>query len=261
MTTDPVVAALGRLTELPGVFEAAEAARGSVDALLRDLRSAGLRTRVPEVTTAALRRSAWASARLDPEPWQGDLDGYGPPFADDPGGRTGAAALRVTTELSSLASVWGRAPMQALARLHTLAAGGDGGARDDLGRPRTDPQVAARLQGLAPLAGSTGAPAVVVAAVVHGELLAVQPFSTRNALVARAASRLVLLERGLDPSAASVPEEGHVELGPEAYARALDGYRDGTPEGVAAWLVHCATAVAVGGRVGREVAALVASTS
>jgi hypothetical protein len=253
VTTDPAAAALSRLAESPDVFEAAEAARGSVDALLRDLRGADLRRRVPEVTTAALRRSAWASAQLEPEPYAGGLDDFGAPFDDDAPGTTGAAALRVTTELSSLAAVWGRAPMQALARLHTLAAAGDGPLAD-LGRPRVDAGVADRLRGLVPLATATSAPAVIVSAVVHGELLAFEPFERRNGLVARAAARLVLLDRGLDPQAASVPEEGHLQLGADVYAAALEGYRGGTAAGVVEWIVHCATAVAIGGRVGREVA-------
>ncbi|MGZ4551835.1 MAG: hypothetical protein ACXVXK_20070, partial [Blastococcus sp.] len=181
---------LADLAGLPGVFEAVEAARGSVDAVLRDLRSPGLRRRVPEVSTECLRRSARASALLelgpdrgagdageladaavDPAVWS--LEGFRAPFAADAAGLMAAGCLRVAAALPSLAEVMVRSPLQALARLHTLAAGGIVAA-DQLGRPRADASVGPRLSALASLlTAPTGAPAVVVAAVAHGELLAV----------------------------------------------------------------------------------------
>jgi hypothetical protein len=85
-------------------------------------------------------------------------------------------------------------------------------------------------------------PAVLVAALVHGELAALEPFGTADGVVARAAGRLTGITRGLDPKAVSVPEVGFVELGRKAYARALAGYASGAPEGVAGWLVHCCRA-------------------
>jgi hypothetical protein len=244
---------LAALTELPGVFEATEAARGAVDALLRDLMGADLRRRGPEVSAEALRRGAWASAVL--EGATGLLADFRPPLGDDRDGAIGRGALRVTGELGPLVPVWERAPLQALARLHTLAATElQPGA--ELGRPRPDPEVSVRLAGLADvLALPTSAPAVVVAAVVHGEVLAVAPFAWGSGLVARAAARLVLLSRGLDPRAASIPEAGILELGPEGYREALDRYRSGTPDGVADWLVFVATATGLGARVGRQVCA------
>ena len=50
-----------------------------------------------------------------------------------------------------------------------------------------------------------------------------------------------------------MPEVGFVELGAQAYAAALDGYRAGTPDGVAGWLVHCARASAHGALEGLAV--------
>jgi hypothetical protein len=118
--------------------------------------------------------------------------------------------------------------------------------------------VAARLDGLARvLTAGTSAPAVVVAAVVHGELMALRPFGVADGLVARAAARLVLVDRGLDPKAVSAPEVGHLELGDGhgsgEYADALRAYVSGGPAGVATWLVHCSRAVALGAREGLAV--------
>jgi hypothetical protein len=253
--TDP----LADLARLPGVFEAVDAARGAVDALLREVRGPALRHRVPEVTAESLRRAARASTLLETgDAHPAETLSFGPPFAADATGRTASGALRVCTALSGLARTWSVAPLQALARLHALAAA-DLAPPDELGRPRPEPGLADRLGGLAGLVtGSSGAPAVVVAAVVHGELLCLAPFGTADGVVARAASRLVLLARGLDPLAVSIPEEGHLRLGGE-YAEALRGYRSGHPEGVGDWVVHCATAVALGARAGRDAAAEVAA--
>src|SRR5207245_533123 len=102
-----------------------------------------------------------------------------------------------------------------------------------LGRPVA---AAERLDALAGLiAGGTRVPAVIVAAVVHGELLTVAPFPGPNGLVARAAARLTLITRGLDPKAVSVPEAGHLARQPE-YVGAAGAYATGTPDGVRAWL-------------------------
>lgn len=253
MTADP----LASLADLPDVFEAVDAARGSVDALLRELRGPALRRRVPEVTAESLRRAAWASTCLEITGHASDwaLTSFHAPFADDADGAIARGALRVTTELSSLSTVWSRAPLQALARLHTLAAA-DVVADEWLGRPRPDEGMADRMAALAELVTTqTEAPAVIVSGVVLGELLGAAPFVGGNGLVARGAARLVLLSRGLDPQAVSVPEEGLLELGPATTLPALAGYLTGTPEGVGGWLVHWGQAVALGGRAGRAVAA------
>jgi hypothetical protein len=147
---------------------------------------------------------------------------------------------------------WTRAPGQVLARLHVLAAA-DLADRADLGRPAAP--AGPRLGGLFSLVtGESAVPAVVLAAVVHGELAAVAPFGTADGVVARAAARLTGITRGLDPKAVSVPEVGFVELGREAYAHALAGYASGRPEGVAAWLVHCCRATEHGALEGLAIA-------
>jgi hypothetical protein len=229
---DPVAT----LLDLPGVREAADDARSGVDRLLghRVLRreSAG-------VSTESALRGARASA---------GLEGVDVPLADL---RAGAVddplvhgALRVSAGLGAATETWTRAPGQVLARLHVLAAA-DLVDRADLGRPR--PHAGPRLASLFSLVtGTTTAPAVLVAALVHGELAASAPFGTADGVVARAAARLTGITRGLDPKAVSVPEVGFVELGRPAYAEALAGYASGTADGVAAWLVHCCRAVELG---------------
>ncbi|MCW2945902.1 MAG: filamentation induced by cAMP protein Fic, partial [Actinoallomurus sp.] len=123
-------------------------------------------------------------------------------------------------------------------------------ARDplEIGPPPAPAEVAARLDTLSGLLTSpTGAPAVVVAAVVHGELLALRPFGWGDGIVARAAARLTLVDRGLDPKSLTAPEVGHAELG-TAYREAILAYASGTPAGVAHWVRHCAEAVGLGAR-------------
>lgn len=225
---DPLAPLLG----LPGVHDASEAARSAIDRLLghRVLRrgSAG-------VSTESALRGARASAALE---------GADVPLADLRAGRVEdpvvQGALRVSAALGSMTDTWTRAPGQVLARLHVLAAT-ELADRDDLGRP--GPHAGPRLGGLLGLvAGSTTAPAVLVAALVHGEVAALEPFGTADGIVARAAARLTGITRGLDPKAVSVPEVGFAELGQDAYATALAGYAAGGPDGVAGWLVHCCRA-------------------
>lgn len=110
-------------------------------------------------------------------------------------------------------------------------------------------EVAGRLEGLSGLilAGSA-APALVTAAVVHGELLALRPFGSYNGLVARTAERIVLIGSGLDPKSICPAEVGHAEQGRAAYVAAFEGYLSGTPEGMAAWIAHCGRAVELGVR-------------
>ena len=106
----------------------------------------------------------------------------------------------------------------------------------------------ARLEALTSLlTARTEAPAVVVGAIVHGELLALRPFGWGDGIVARAAERLTLMARGLDPNSLVPTQLGH-EQRREHYAAALRGYMTGTPEGVAGWVVHCAQAVMEGAR-------------
>ena len=265
---------LAPLLALPGVEPAVAGARVAVDGLLSHR---VLRRGSAEVTAESALRGARASAELEGagielERLRGQLMAGGEVVLasrDQRGARLVQGAVRLHADLGQLLVAWRHSPRQALARLHVLAAAELVDDSDALGRPRgpgvaaddpvglgpaPDPlEVAARLDGLARvLTAGTSAPAVVTAAVVHGELMALRPFGTADGLVARAAARLVLVDRGLDPKAVSAPEVGHVELH-SGYAEALRGYVSGGPDGVGAWIVHCARAVELGAREGLAV--------
>ncbi len=107
-------------------------------------------------------------------------------------------------------------------------------------------ETAVRVEGLVNLlTATTSAPALVLAAIVHAELAVLRPFGSADGLVARAAERLTLVEFGLDPKSLAAVEVGHLEL---PYAEDLRAYLDGTPDGVAHWVRHCASAVVLGVR-------------
>lgn len=248
-TPDP----LAPLTTLDGVPEALEEAREAVAAVHRHPAN----RRGWDTTSAeAALRAARASAALA--------------GADVVLGTSGevtdlilAGALRVGgvlhgEPLERAVAVWTRAPLQELARLHVLAAARDGeeadtGA-DGLGRPRAVPGVSERLQGLAALiCGGTTAPAPIVAAVVHGELATLEPFGSMDAVVARAASRLVCVSTGFDPHGLGVPEVLW-NRDQRRYAAALEGFAGGTAEGLGEWICYCCEAFVDGAREARAIA-------
>jgi hypothetical protein len=226
---------LARLSGLEGVGSAMAATRDGIDALLRDR---GLRRTTPQLTAESLLRGAHASAVLEGS--EATLEQVRQGGGDD----AAQAALRVSTELLALTPTLGAAPLQAIARVHTLAGKGVA-ADDDLGRPR-DEESAARLRDLAGLlSAETTAPALVLAAVVHAEVATTAPFVSHNGIVARAMERLVLVARGVDAKSLVVPESGHLTLRRE-YESNLRGYRDGGPAGVHSWLLYAAEAYAAG---------------
>jgi hypothetical protein len=231
---------LAPLLELPGVADGVAATRDAVDALLGHR---VLRRRSADVSAESALRGAWASAWLAGAEHSLDDVRSGAAAADP----IVQGALRAQSAIGALADTWTKAPRQALAKLHALAAADLVEDRDRLGRPAAAPYVAARLDTLAEVLGATSAPAVVVAAIVHAELLALDAFPPASGVVARVAVRLTLVERGLDPKSLVVVEAGHRELRAR-YDAALDAYRTGTPEGVRAWLLHCTEAVVTGAR-------------
>lgn len=241
-TTGSVSSAmLDQLHALEGVPSALASARDGIDAVLRDR---GLRRTPPEKTAESLLLGAHASAVLEGSTaWLEDVRaGAGDEIA--------GASVRLSTELLSLAPVLRRSPLQALARLHTVAGAG-ALPQDQLGRPR-DAESAGLLRTVAGIVAAD-APALLVAAVVHGQLAATMPFASHNGLVARAAERLILVARGLDTTSLIVPEAGHLALRP-AYEGNLRALREGLADGgqgtgqggVHRWLLYAAEAYAAG---------------
>jgi hypothetical protein len=226
---------LAWLVSLEGVSSAYAATRDGIDVMLRDR---GLRRTSPETTAESLLRGAHASAVLE-----GSSSSLAQ-VRSSGGDAIARDAVRLSAELLGLAPVLQRAPLQALARLHALAAAGSVAA-DELGRPRAA-EAATRLRGLADLlTATTSAPALVVAAIVHADLATTAPFASHNGIVARAAERLVLVARGVDEKSLVVPEAGHLALRPQ-YESNLRGYANGSQAGVHAWLLYGAEAFAAG---------------
>ena len=239
MTPDP----LRPLLDLHGVPDAVAAAR---DAVAEVHRHPANRRGWPATAAEASVRAARASAALSGGTTDIPADGN----VTDP---VLAGALRVAEAVGPLLATWQRAPSQALARLHLLAAAD---LADDaaLGRPRADPGVSGRLDLLATLvAGGTAAPAPVLAAVVHGELLTLAPFGSADGVVARAAARLTLIATGLDPKGLVVPEVAYLRRR-DRYAETSAAFAGGSADGVAAWLIFCCEAITAGSREATSIA-------
>ncbi|MEU8513231.1 oxidoreductase [Kitasatospora sp. NPDC048722] len=278
--TDP----LAPLAQLPGVPDAVAEVRKAVDRLYGHR---VMRRRAAEVTSESALRGARASAALAGADWPLEEVRRRSDFGADDGARTVGAALRIAAEAGQLLSIWRHSPLQVLARLHLLAVGDAdpsagrprraGEAAEELFPLDLEPvesveavvvdaplpvlppapaaeEVAARLDQLSRLlvaraeGQGVGTPALVVASVVHGELLALRPFGAHNGVIARAAQRIVLIAEGLDPKSICPAEVGLAELGTDAYRRALAGYLSGTPEGMGAWIAHCGRALRLGVR-------------
>ncbi|MFJ9839332.1 oxidoreductase [Kitasatospora sp. NPDC101155] len=278
--TDP----LAPLAQLPGVPDAVAEVRKAVDRLYGHR---VMRRRAAEVTSESALRGARASAAVAGADWPLEEVRRRTDFGADAEARTVGAALRIAAEAGQLLSVWRHSPLQVLARLHLLAVGDAdpaagrprraGEVAEELFPLELEPvdsvevdvavgptpvlppapgaeEVAARLDQLSRLlvaraeGHGVGTPALVVASVVHGELLALRPFGAYNGVIARAAQRIVLIAEGLDPKSICPAEVGLAELGTDAYRRALAGYLAGTPEGMAAWIAHCGRALRLGVR-------------
>ena len=238
---------LAPLAELPGVAAAGEEAR---EALGRAHRHRTNLRGWPATAAEAALRAARASSVLE----GGALLPLSETGEPDP---LLAGALRVSEALeggaTALVGVWQKAPMQALARLHMLAAA-DLVDDDRLGRPRADAEVGPRLELLVDIVtGKSDVPATVLAAVAHGELLTLAPFGTADGLVARGVSRLVTIASGLDPHGLGVPEVYWMRHSGD-YRAASRGFASGTADGLAAWLVLSCRALRAGAREALSIA-------
>ena len=264
---------LVRLSALPGVSEATDAARQACTQLRWHQ---ALRRRIPAAAAESRVRGARASAALDgaevdvavvrdlmrgavvwsqnPDPIEAVLKG----------------AVQATVETEHILAMVVAAPSQALARVH-LAAAGHLLPEAQVGRPRRAGEISREFSDLGPapdedvvrqrLSGivelllcAKGAPAVVVAALVHAEIATVRPFVRGNGLVARAIERAVIQASGLDPTGVAVTEIGHGASGVAAYVGALAAYGSGSPQGVAQWITHCAKAIVAGAEEGGRIA-------
>jgi hypothetical protein len=228
--TDP----LAPLLNLADVAPALDDARARLDAALRHR---ALRRHGGRVAAEASLRAAVASAALEGHGY--DLDEVRGGTVTDP---VVQGALRVAEGLAGLVDLWPRAPRQVLAKLHVLAARGVVPA-EDLGRLISGADRIDALAGL--VAGNERTPPLLLAAIVHAELLTLRPFAGPAGVVARAAARLTLVGRGLDPRGLLAVEVGHHEREPE-YVGASGAYATGTPDGVRSWLRHYAAAVSAG---------------
>ena len=266
------LSSLNALAALPGVPEQTAAAREACTQLRWH---EALRRRIPEAAAESRVRGAQASAALEGANLPVDVirdlmrGARAWPERPDPVERVAQGVVQATAETEHVQSMLRTAPLQALARLHVAAAAGLV-ETDQLGRPRQEGEecrelvdlgpapgpeaLQARLRGLVDvLLAGEGAPAVVVAALVHAEIAHARPFVRGNGGVARAMERAVIQASGLDPTGVVVPEVGHGRGGGPAYLGALAAYGTGTREGVALWLAHCCEAVVAGAAEGRAI--------
>lgn len=225
--------------------------RDEIDAVLWDR---GIRTKAAEVAAASAMRGARDSAAID---------GADTAVVDDsPMGRILGNAQVLTARVPALVDTWSTAPLQVLAELHAIAAQGFT-SDEERGRPRTGDEVrdplnmgvlppanviSPRMTSLATVITTSTSPALLIAAIVHGELSALRPFEIGSGLVARASVRLVMASKGIDPSLFTIPEHGMFELGRPAYVNAIREYSTGTVEGVNSYVTWFATALAMGAK-------------
>ena len=233
---------LAPLLELEGVAAAVKSAQDAVFAVHRH--PANLRGGSVTAAEASVR-AARASAAIDGADPEIPADAA----VTDP---VLAGALRVAESMESLLPTWRRAPRQALARMHVLAASDLVEDQDLLGRPVSG--AGARLELLTQLVtGATSVPGLMLTAVVHGELLALRAFGSADGVVARAAARLTMIATGADPKSLSVPEVACLRR-LARYREAAEGFASGEPEGVRAWLLFQCDAFERGAKEARGIA-------
>lgn len=281
---ESVAGQLGALLELPGVGESVDRAR----AACTELRwHQALRRRIPEAAAESRVRGAAASALLEGAEVAGSqgslavlrdiMRGAGTwPDTLGPVERTAKAVVQATAATEFVDAVALRSPAQVLVRLH-VAAGADLLPAEQVGRPRVPGEDCREMVelGPAPDAGEvadrmgqvamllraldSGASSLLVAALVHAEIVTVRPFVRGNFIVARALERAVVRAGGLDPTGVAVVEAGHSAKAGADYRGALTAYGQGGVDGVRLWLQHCAegieTACAEGTRIADAVLA------
>jgi hypothetical protein len=244
------------LADLPGVRASIDQARTAIDAVLWNRQ---IRARAAQTAQYSLTAGARASAAID------GADLVMPD--ESPMGRVLDAALAVTALAARSEGQWGAAPLQVLAAMHAQVARAMGSSSEP-GRPRSteladDPLRLGALPAAAEVPGrlallssvltrSDGAAALVVAGVVHAELQALRPFPEGSGLIARAAVRCTLAQRGVDPALFTIPELGMSMMGRPAYVAAVRAYLGGTAEQMGEYLVWFAQVCRIGAQVAEQ---------
>lgn len=272
LARDAVLVAL----RAPAVVQACAAAQAQVDALLQTppLRRPGSATG-PAV--AALREhaahgsSALMGADLSVSTFRA-VRGDGSPLA-------AAVAVAESLLLASVldAHTFAASPLQALAAWHVRATAHGSSDPETRGRPRVpgaqvrvDPlntgiapaEVAVLVERIVALTTAPtlpSAPAVALAAAVHGLIAAGQPFAEANAVIGRTAARAMLVARGADPDGLTPFEAAISASGRPAYVSQLRALAHADPASAsdawADWMVwHCGHIAAAAGRAAGELA-------
>lgn len=267
--------ALRALAALDSVDEAVTRARNACT----DLRwHNALRKRMPECRAETTVRAARSSASLEgarfPISYVREVIGAGRDVPDDLSGTQLSAAVRVAAiaqEYSEKPEALGNGLSHILSKL-SLAAGAGLVPQEQLGRPRVSGEAPGDLGGLPPAPGPAELldrlaqldelladptlPALVVAAILHGEIVALRPFVIGNGLIARALFRIQLVSSGVDPTGVAVPEAAFLS-DVQGYGQGGAAYTSG--HDVPGWIVSCATAVEKGVGEGRMVCQAVQS--
>ena len=261
MTADPLLA----LADLPGVRTAIDDARSACERLRwhEAFRRRGREVRAEAGIRAARASAGLEGARVPVDRVRAMAIGAAGTGGTDALVRGSLQAHVVVESLMPELGARSAPPMppfsQLLATIHRAATGGwleEGSvgrlrSRDvpddlrGLGEAPPASAVAARIALLGEVIDGSRAPALVVAAVAHGELLVLRPFQAGNGTVARALFRLLLTRGGLDPTGCVLADEVWASA-PNPYLGAAARLATGTSDGAAVWLRTCADAVASG---------------
>lgn len=228
-------------------------ARNAIDSLLFDRR---LRNVDPAAITGLRNEAGAASAALD---------GADAPLDDSPMGRMISAHQAAVSECSKLVDVVTTAPAQALAQLHLVASAWRDIDENLRGRPRSSADFDDPLHlGVRTTAEeariflfdatrlfthSSDIPALVLAARIHALLAIHAPFATDSTVVARAAGRLMMMSRGVDPDGLIPLESGLLKIGRPAYVKTLREFAQGND---AHWIVLHAQAAGEGAAIAKQ---------
>jgi hypothetical protein len=239
--------ALAPLLEIDGVSESCAKSLKSLDELMwnRTVR------RHKEYLIPYCRRiSGFATAALDGAQMPSD-----PTMEPEvsPMGELAEQGLLVTAEADLQTLAFKSEPMKVWARLHTFAATSENRGQPRIGNEVVDPLrigelpphevIQERLTQLTDVILNSKAPAILVAAIAHGEIAALRPFTQGSFLIARATTRLVLAARDVDVDGLAMSEYGAQLIGRPAYVKALGAYMSGTPAGLSTWVQWQSSAI------------------